>query len=455
MTGGVILRELDASPEGQAALQRFYHGLYVDEFPDPDERESLANMARYVELKAQGWYRRNNYHVLVIERGGRPVGGAVFDYLVKPNAGVIEFLFTRPDRRRQGLGRMLLDAVARTLQRDAHAAAGKPLFAIVAEMNDPFRRPKTPDNMDPFDRAEIWGKWGFGRLDFPYVQPALSRRQRPVGCLTLMARLRRGAHPEVSASWLMSVIGEYMRWAMRIARPAANPQHRAMARFARSHPRVALVPLQSYVGRGDALPLRVSEIETPDGNFRAAMRMLENEILSPGRLVAGAEFKRALARRRYHLWSLARPGGRKPEGVASFFTLRRAGFGGYIVLGTTLRGKGMLRPLLARIEEQMIRDATRAEGWFVECDQRSMRPFLATGFREVPVEYRPPTVGTGESRAPERLRLLYKAFGAAAAPRLTRSFVLACVADILREVYGMRQPRRHGCYRLAGRTSRV
>ena len=79
MTGGVILRELDASPEGQAALQRFYHGLYVDEFPDPDERESLANMARYVELKAQGWYRRNNYHVLVIERGGRPVGGAVFD----------------------------------------------------------------------------------------------------------------------------------------------------------------------------------------------------------------------------------------------------------------------------------------------------------------------------------------------------------------------------------------
>lgn len=186
MTGDVTFRELDASPEGQAALRRFYNGLYVGEFPDPDERESLANMARYLELKAQGWYRRNNYHVLVMERGGQTAGAAVFDYLAKPNAGVIEFLFTRPDRRRLGLGRALLDAVAHALQRDARAGARKPLFAIVAEMNDPFRRPETPDNMDPFDRAEIWGKWGFGRLDFPYVQPALARRQRPV-CLALMA----------------------------------------------------------------------------------------------------------------------------------------------------------------------------------------------------------------------------------------------------------------------------
>jgi GNAT superfamily N-acetyltransferase len=265
--GGVTFTELDASPEGRAALRRFYNALYVAEFPDPHERESLANMARYLELKERGWYGANNYHVLLMQQGGKVAGGSVFDYLAKPNAGVIEFLFTRPDRRRRGLGRALLDATSRVLERDARAA-GRPLRAVVGEMNDPLRGAATPDNMDPFERAEIWGKWGFARLDFPYVQPALSRRQKPVDCLALMARLRRGTRPQVSGSWVMSVVGEYLRWAMRIPQPSRNPQYRAMARFARRHPRVPLVPLQRYVRSARASSATVLKPRAPASRAR-------------------------------------------------------------------------------------------------------------------------------------------------------------------------------------------
>lgn len=454
MTAGVTFTELDASAEGLAALRRFYRVLYVREFPDPHERESLANMERYLELKARGWYGANSYHVMLMRQNGEVVGGSVFDYLAKPNAGVIEFLFTRPARRRRGLGRALLDATSRVLERDARSANGKPLRAIVAEMNDPFRPVETPDNMDPFQRAEIWGKWGFGRLEFPYVQPALSRRQQPVECLALMARLRGGAPMKVSADWVMDVIGEYMRWAMRIARPFDNAQYRDMARFARRHPEVALVPLERYVGRGCALPLRIEPIHAGHPHFRPALRMLEKEIAVAGRLASEAEFRRALQGRGYHLWSLRLPGARGPLGVASFFTLPRAGFGGYIVLGAKLRSKGVLRPLLARIEERMIKDAKHAHGWFIECDRRSMRPFVAVGFRKVEVDYRPPRVGAAGPEKPERLELLYKSFGWSPASGLTCSFVLACVADILRHVYGVRSPRQHACYRLARRSCR-
>ena len=251
MRAGVTFTELDASPAGLRALKRFYSALYIREFPDPHERESLANMARYLALKAQGWYGANNYHVLLMHRGGKVVGGSVSDYLAKPNAGVIEFLFTKRGQRGRGLGRALLDATVRLLQRDARAAGGKPLAAVVGEMNDPFRRPGTPDNMDPFVRAGIWGKLGFGRIDFPYVQPALSSKQRPVDCLALVAKLPRGARAAVRSKWVIDVVAEYMRWAMRIPRPSGNAQYRDMRRYAAAHPVLAVVPLRRYV-RGAA-----------------------------------------------------------------------------------------------------------------------------------------------------------------------------------------------------------
>ena len=58
---GLVFREIDESPAGLAALGRFYRERYVAAFPDPDERESLANMRHYLALKAAGWYGPNNH----------------------------------------------------------------------------------------------------------------------------------------------------------------------------------------------------------------------------------------------------------------------------------------------------------------------------------------------------------------------------------------------------------
>ena len=42
---------------------------------------------------------------------------------------------------------------------------GRPLFAVVAEMNDPYRLwTPHPDSLDPFTRAAIWHSWGFGSI---------------------------------------------------------------------------------------------------------------------------------------------------------------------------------------------------------------------------------------------------------------------------------------------------
>ena len=69
-------RELSAAPDDLILLRRFYQDVYVFEFPDADERESLENMERYLELKRQGWYGENSYHVvLVLDTDGTVIGG--------------------------------------------------------------------------------------------------------------------------------------------------------------------------------------------------------------------------------------------------------------------------------------------------------------------------------------------------------------------------------------------
>jgi GNAT superfamily N-acetyltransferase len=446
--------EVDASRAGLDRLGRFYRDLYVAAFPDADERESLANMAWYIRRKAEGWYGPNNFHVLVAEIDGRPIGGSVSDYLAGPNAGVIEFLFTRAEEQARGYGSALLQATERALQDDARRAGTAPLFAIVAEMNDPFRRPPTRDNMDPFERAAIWGHWGFAKLDFPYVQPALSPRKKPVRSLALVARLSadpKAAHAD--ARWVRAVVREYMRWAMRIPQPARNPQFRAMARRLAAQPTVPLTPLRDYVGRNVDRGLAIEEVDLQHHAFGAMMALLHEALPFPGRTASSVEFAHALDRPaggayHYHLWRVASPPSERVQGLASFFTLARVGFGGYLVFARSLRGKGLLRPVIARIEERMVKDATGAEGWFIECDAVSAAPFIAVGFRELALDYRPPRVGAAAGTgAAERLKLLYKRFGSTSGPPPARRFVLEAVAAILRHVYGVRAPHAHACYR--------
>jgi GNAT superfamily N-acetyltransferase len=468
-------REIDSTPVALVELAHFYHEVYVAEFPDPDERESLMNMKGYLAAKARGWYGKNNYHIVVAEIDGVPVGGAVIDYLAKPNVGVIEFLFLGKRHRGKGLGHALLKSTIRLLRADARERTGRPLAAIVAEMNDPFRRPDTPDKLDPFERSVIWGRWGFGRLGFRYVQPALSPRQKPVQCLVLIARMLARPHAaSVPADWVRDIVAEYMRWAMRIDAPHRNAQYREMAAFLAARRRVSLTPLLEYVGRDPARAFEVEPIGGPGTALLTTLAVLHRAIPFAGRVASARQFEDSLVpaqsrARHYRLWALRGEGSSAIDGLASFFALAPCGFGGYIVLDGPLQGRRLLRLLIPRIEEQMMRDSATADGWFIECGDESQPPFLRVGFREVPVEYRPPAVGdaagdavrngpdeAGRIRAatgglsgdePERLHLLYKRFGEPfESPVIGREFLLDSIAAILLHVYRVAVPRRHPSY---------
>lgn len=444
--------ELDDSREGALRLDRFYRELYELEFPDRNERESLRNMRRYLALKHQAWYGRNSYHILVLSEHGRPVAGAVLDYLSRPNAGVIEFLVVQPAARGTGVGRLLHDWVEETLRADARRSGKPDLAWIIGEMNDPFHTPAARDNLDPFLRAWIWHRWGYRRLRFPYVQPALAPGKQAVTNLLLMARcLDPGLAEGVPSPRVSLVLREYMRWAMRIDRPARHPDYQRMARWLAQRPTVPTEALATYIGQPQDRALAVHEVRTVDDpDMAAAVAVYWDHFAGHATAVDPAAFRPSRQVQddrgqpiQYHLWALRRADDAPVEGLASFFTFRRAGFIGYIVYRGQLRGTGRFPVFLARAERQMLADSPTVQGVFAECDLEdgSAPLFERLGYRVLDLVYRqPPLPGSPAwdiSGAPELL-LLYKDMGEQyATPSLTRSGLLRFLGGLHRTVYGL------------------
>lgn len=442
----ITYRDLTDSAEDVDVLTRFYDTLYVGEFPDPDERESLANIVDYLGRRAGGWYGRNNYHVLLAMDDLVPVGGSITDFLAEPVVGVIEFILVSAAARRFGIGRQLRERTESLLVRDARRLVGQPLAAVVAEMNDPLAPSAVRDNLDPATRALIWDRWGYVGLDFPYLQPALSAEQEPVTNLIMIAKpLRPDWQDGVPAATVRLVVHEYLRWAMRIDQPDLDADYRRMAEHLDRRDTVGTLPLAGYVGQDPGLLLDVREVDGPaDPDFAPVMRLYESEFGSGGVAVPESAFVAALARagENYHLWALrAAHGVGGPQGMVSFFSLPTAGFCGYLALGGGLRGTGRLRPLVARIERRMLLDRPTARGWYVEVERTTdPGPFLAVGFRELAVDYRQPCA-EGRDIA---VRLLYRRFGRCyGPPDLPKTEVSAAVADILGAVYGVADPHTH------------
>jgi GNAT superfamily N-acetyltransferase len=460
----IEIHDLTDTPGDQTLLTTFYDGLYLANFPKADERESLASMRRYLKLKHQGWYGSNNYHVALMKDGERIVAASVSDYLSDVNFGVIEFMVVDEDNRGRGLGRLMHEATLALLNEDARNAGRCGLDANIIELNDPFRVSAKADNFDPIARVLTWDRLGYGRLRFRYTQPALSRELKPVDCLILAVKTFTEALAEaLPAQLVVEFLECYLVWAMRIPVPQTNSTFRAMARSLAEIDRVAIEPLAVYVGYQASRPLDVREAEDQaDQNFTSAVDVYNRVFQPSSSTVDPIAFAHSLERVRgqkhlhYHFWALAERPGEPAHGMSAFFVMRRFGFCGYIAMEPPLAGRGLLRVLLKRIEEQMIRDEPEAREWYIECDPDSVqqRIFERLGFARVPVCYhQPPLDGNIDARAVglgPKLVLMRKEFGEEFEPwKFSLRRFRPVLSQILSDVYRIPNPQRSASLRTA------
>ena len=233
------LTYVDVKKEDRASITdfgQFYTDVYIEAFPDENERETFDNFLKYINRENSG--DAYTYHVLLAkDENGRVVGGAVFNYFKKSNAGVVEFLAVRQDLQSGGIGTELYRHIVSTLSADAFRTCGRPLDYIFCEIDSP-----------EYSRAEIkkylyfWDKNHYRHLEFSYVQPALSDAQEPVTGLWLTVSPQHTVTDTLPARVVVDAVYDYIKYAMGIT-PEENEEFLAMRGELTENETVALSPL--------------------------------------------------------------------------------------------------------------------------------------------------------------------------------------------------------------------
>lgn len=428
------LKVLEIGPDDNSLLQGFLKHVYEPAFPDPDERESGENIREYLRRKRAGWYGRNDYHVLVVTAADTVVGGAILDYLAIPNATVIEFIVVAPTVRARRVGSALFEEIRRLTRDDAARAGATDSPWIMGETEDPYLAPPSSSPDDPFQRLAILQGWGAKRLCFPYIQPALDPGKRAVRHLHLVGvPLDADESPssEGMAAWrVRAMLREYMRWAMRIERPSRNGSYREMAAALRGLERVPLEPLDRLTLSHRAA--QFVEPEDPENpRIAQALRIYDAAIGATDQKVPVAQFLASV-----QAWVAAgRPSGedwsyhfaivltdaqpRRVIGMLSAFGLGDFAFIGYVALAPEARGHGLGRDLVRWAERRVV-EALRHRGGvyrgvFSEVERNrggvptpQFRFVDSIGFRQVPVDYRQPSLGPETETGGTPLALVFR-----------------------------------------------
>ncbi len=180
------------------------------------EMMPLGDWAQTLREREQGLWTDIAWHLLVVERDGKPVGAASGTYLGNLNIGVVGYVAVIPVARALGLGPRLRRRLRAAFERDARRLRERPLEAIIGEVRE--------DN--PWLRSLV-KRQGALALDLPYYQPALGAGGEAVPLVLYYEPLNRPRR-SLGAAELRRLLYTLFRRAYRIPRPLTHPAFRRM-----------------------------------------------------------------------------------------------------------------------------------------------------------------------------------------------------------------------------------
>lgn len=212
--------EADAAEKNTITdLACFYADIYMGNFPDANERESFENLLKYLQNAADA--EAYKYHIVLVKnKHGTIMAGAIFDYFKRTNCAVVEFIAVRQNLQSAGIGSALYHHILETISKDAFENGKLRPEYVFCEIDAPSH-----------SRAQVkkylyfWDKYKFMRLNMQYVQPALSGTQKPVKGLWLTVSSLHKMLTKLPGKLVADVIYDYMKYAMGIAEPDRAPEY--------------------------------------------------------------------------------------------------------------------------------------------------------------------------------------------------------------------------------------
>lgn len=246
-------------------LEEFFAG-YDRAFVLPDEREELEGFRACLTLNPLCRHRFGRRHrelVLVLNSvEGHLLGGANFltTYIKEPPPGhppvavALNYIYVQHAARGRGLSRLILDAVVRLANRAVGLADDACWPALFIEQNDPLRLTEAEyatdsshAGIDQIDRLALWSRLGARLIDFPYVQPALSKNQAANdGLLYAVVRFARN---EIDAEYFRAHLESFFGISVLKGRaPSEDPDAKAQ-----------LMLLAEMAQKGEVVAVRAME----------------------------------------------------------------------------------------------------------------------------------------------------------------------------------------------------
>jgi len=214
----VTLKDKDSLSE----FAKFYIDIYMENFPDPDERESMNNILEY--LKKAEIANKYRYHIILARDVNKNIiGGGIFDYFTETNAGIIEFIAVKNNSQSSGIGTLIYNHILDIMSADAYKIRKKKLEYVFCEIDSPQH---SKDNIRKY--LHFWSKHNFWRLDFSYKQPSLSANQSPVTGLWFTVSPQICKFSSINGKFISNVLSDYMKYAMQIDNPDENSDFQKM-----------------------------------------------------------------------------------------------------------------------------------------------------------------------------------------------------------------------------------
>lgn len=198
-------------------LSKFYNGIFIENFPNPNERDSLENILNYLKVNSGN----SSYSkIKIYYNNDEIIGGIIYDMFPTIKTLAIEFIVVNKHLAGNGLASNMLNDTITKLMNEYR----QNLEWLIIEID-------VPSSKSDYDLSYLyfWKKHGMKVVDFKYIQPALDKNKSEVTDLVLCAKnLNNDVYNTIPKVIIKDFIYLYSRHAIQIIDPLEDTSVKKM-----------------------------------------------------------------------------------------------------------------------------------------------------------------------------------------------------------------------------------
>lgn len=209
-------------------FSKFYFEIYVNQFPDENERETLENIIRQAK-RLEEKKTVCMYHCILLIKNLEVVGGIIGDYFKNINCAAIEFVTISDEHRRRGYATKLINKFIGQCNLNAkNFTDNKKIDFYFFEVEKKEDTGSIAEREIRSKRLEFWADNSAKILNFKYSQPSLDSTKEVVEGLSLGVRFIERKEEYLEGDFILEFLREYFVYAFNMSDVNENDTYKEL-----------------------------------------------------------------------------------------------------------------------------------------------------------------------------------------------------------------------------------